>query len=100
MGKIIVWSELSLKHLESIHEYIFEDSGSLTKADKVINEILKSSQILSERPKKNPPDKFKIRNNGEYRAYEIYNYRIAYRIYKDKVRILRVRHTSREPLKY
>jgi plasmid stabilization system protein ParE len=47
-----------------------------------------------------PPDKFKLNNTGNYRAYEIYSYRIAYRILKDKVRILRVRHTSREPLKY
>ena len=100
MGKVIIWSKLSLKHLESIHKYILKESDSLKTADKVINKILVSSQQLSEHAEKYPIDKNKLLNNGNYRAYEIYNYRIAYRILKEKVRILRVRHRSREPLKY
>ena len=100
MGKVITWSKLALKQVESIHEHILEESGSLTTADKVINKILTSSQVLSDQPAMHPPDKFKLNNTGNYRAYEVYSYRIAYRILKDKVRILRVRHTSREPLKY
>jgi plasmid stabilization system protein ParE len=46
MGKVIIWSKLALKHLESIHEHILEESGSLTTADKGINKILTSSQVL------------------------------------------------------
>ena len=92
--------KLSLKQLESIHKYILEESDSLTTADKVINKILTSSKVLSEQPEMHPTDKYKLNNTGSYRAYEVYSYRIAYRILKDKVRILRVRHTSREPLKY
>lgn len=100
MGKIVIWSELALDHLESIHNYIFDDTGSLGIADKVTNNILKSSKVLSEQPKIHPADKYKLKNNGSYRAYEVYSYRVAYRILKDKSRILRVRHTSREPLNY
>jgi addiction module RelE/StbE family toxin len=100
MGKVVIWSKQSLKQLESIHEYILEETGSLTLVDKVIDKILKSSQILSKQPEMHPPDSHKLNNNGNYRAYEIYSYRIAYPIMKENVRILRVRHTSREPLKY
>jgi len=100
MGKVIIWSKLALKQVESIHEYILEESSSFTTADKVIHKILTSSQALSEQPEIHPPDKLKLNNTGNYRAYEIYSYRIAYRILKDEVRILRVRHTSRESLKY
>ena len=100
MGKVVIWSEPSLQHLSLIHEYILKESGSLTNADNVIDKIIKSTQILSDQPKINPPDKFKLNNNGDYRAYEIYSYRIAYRILLNKVRILRIRHISREPLKY
>lgn len=80
MGKVIIWSKLALKHVESIHEYILEESGSLTTADKVVNRILTSSQVLSDQPEIHPPDKFKLNNTGNYRAYEVYSYRIAYRI--------------------
>jgi plasmid stabilization system protein ParE len=100
MGKVVIWSEPSLQHLSLIHGYILKESGSLTTADNVIDKIIKSTQILSNQPKINPPDKFKLNNNGDYRAYEIYSYRIAYRILLNKVRILRIRHTSQEPLKY
>ena len=100
MGKVVIWSEPSLQHLALIHEYIFEESGSLTTADKVIDNIIKSTQILSDQPKMNPPDRFKLNNNGDYRAYVIYSYRISYRILINKIRILRVLHTSREPLTY
>ena len=100
MGKVVIWSKLSLKHLESIHSYILDESGSLITADKVIDQIIESSQILSKQPEINLPGRYKPNNNVNYRAYEVYSYRIAYRILKDKVIILRVCHTSREPLKH
>ena len=77
---------------------IFKDTKSLTIADKVINKLFNSSDILEEYPELYPIDKFKTNNNGTYRAYEVYSYRISYRVFNTKIRILRVRHTSREPL--
>lgn len=36
-------------------------------------------------------------NNGNYRAYELYSYRISYKITSTEIQILRIRHTSRNP---
>ena len=98
MGKEVIWSKLSLTHLEQIHTYVLEDSKSLEIADKLINDLFDSSEILKNHPELYPIDKLRKNNNGTYRAYEIYTYRISYRIFKNNIRILRVRHTSREPL--
>lgn len=100
MGKIIIWSKFAIKHTEDIHKYILENSKSLRIADSLVDKILTSSETLSNQPELYPLDKLKQQNNGSYRAYEIFNYRISYRILKSKIRILRVRHTSREPLEY
>ena len=45
-------------------------------------------------------DKLKTNNDGSYRAFELYRYRIAYRFIEKEIRIFRVRHTSREPKEY
>ncbi len=100
MGKIIIWSKPALKQTEEIHTYILENSKSLRIANDLIDKILTSSKVLSNQPELYALDKLKEANNGSYRAYEIFHYRISYRVLKDKIRILRVRHTSREPLDY
>ena len=41
----------------------------------------------------------KIPNDVNYRAYEIYSYRISYKITSKEIHILRIRHTSRNPKK-
>lgn len=100
MGKEVIWSRPAIRQTEEIHAYILEDSDSLETADRVVKKIFDSSDILSERPEIYPMDKYKKDNDGSYRAYEVSRYRIAYRILNHQVRILRVRHTSREPLEY
>lgn len=100
MGKIVVWSKLALKQVETIHKQLLFDSKSLNVADKVINKLFVSSDILENHPEIYALDRFKINNNGTYRAYEVYSYRISYRILANEIRILSVRHTSREPLKH
>ena len=100
MGKIVIWSKSALNQTEKIHKRILKGSKSLNVADKVINRLFASSDILENHPEVYNLDRFKKKNNGTYRAYEVYSYRISYRILKDEIRILRVRHTSREPLEY
>ncbi|WP_426486716.1 type II toxin-antitoxin system RelE/ParE family toxin [Flavobacterium sp. 2] len=41
----------------------------------------------------------KIPNHKNYRAYEIYSYRISYKITSTEIHILRIRHTSQNPKK-
>ncbi len=100
MGKIVIWSRQALRQTEQVHKHILKETLSLKTADKVINTLFDSSEVLENQPELYPLDRFKIENNGTYRAYEKYHYRISYRVLKDKIRILRVRHTSREPLKH
>lgn len=100
MGKIVVWSKLTLIHLEKVHSYILKDCKSIEIADKVITTLFDSSEILKDQSELYPLDKFKLNNDGTYRAYEIYHYRISYRVLKNEIRILRIRHTSRNPKEY
>ena len=47
-------------------------------------------------------DQLRDNPNKEFRAFVIYNYRITYQIKEasKEIRILRIRHTSREPFGY
>ena len=42
----------------------------------------------------------KYSKEDNFRAFEIYKYRISYKITSDTIYILRVRHTSRNPKFY
>tara|TARA_B110000967_G_C18760230_1_gene497421 strand:+ start:634 stop:936 length:303 start_codon:yes stop_codon:yes gene_type:complete len=100
MGKKIVWSPTSLRQLEKIHEDIFEVSKSLNIADRVIDDILDSSNVLSSQPEIYTLDQNKLNNDGSYRSYEVRTYNIAYRIMSNTIRIIRVRYSGEEPRKY
>jgi len=57
-------------------------------------------QKLASQPEMHRLDKYRNNNDGTFRAYEIYRYRIAYRVTEGQVIILRVRHSSMEPDTY
>jgi len=97
MGKKIIWSSDALKQLEDIHFYILFESKSIQIADKVIDEIFESTQILKNKPEIYKLDSKKNKNDGSFRTYFIYDYMISYRITTENIQILRVRHTSRKP---
>lgn len=100
MGKRVIWSKSSLKQLFKIHADVLKESDSLNIADKLLDDLLTSSEMLEDQPKLYPLDKYRKNNKGNYRAYEVHSYRISYREFKENIRIVRVRHTSRKPLKY
>jgi len=73
---------------------------SPTNAEKVRTGILNITRNLPDNPERYPKDKFKKDNTGNYRVFEAYSFRVAYR-YTDKViKILRVRHVKQEPKYY
>lgn len=74
--------------------------GSLQNAEKVKAKILTSIKELAMNPERHPLDKYRLNNNGSYRAYEIYKYRITYQVSAEVIHILRIRHTKMNPLKY
>ena len=94
----ISWDIQALKQFNKAILYIAEDS--IQNAENVRGEILEKIGELVVRPEIYPPDKYKTNNNGNYRAFELHRLRVAYYISTDTIRILRVRHTSREPLEY
>lgn len=47
-----------------------------------------------------PLDKYKINNNGNYRAFELHRYRISYLVKENEVVIVRIRHTSQQTEEY
>lgn len=95
---VTVWSKRAQSELRKAYEYILQDSPK--NAAKVRDEIIDMTLNLPNHPEKFPPDKFKNANNGNWRAFEIYHYRISYRVMPDEIRIIRMRHTSRSPLLY
>lgn len=71
---------------------------SLQSAENVRNAIFSATDNLKYNPEIHPLDKYRKNNDGTFRAFEIYSYRIAYQLTKSEIRILRVRHTKQEPL--
>lgn len=100
MGKKIIWSSTSLRQLEKIHEDIFNVSKSLNIANRVIDDILESSDVLSSQAEIYTLDENKLNNDGSYRSYEVRTYNIAYRIVYNTIRIIRVRYSGEEPRKH
>jgi plasmid stabilization system protein ParE len=78
--------------------YIRKDS--FENAGKVKSLILKSLSGLINNPEKYPPDKYRTGNDGSYRAFEMYKFRITYHIPSTEIRVLRIRHTRMNPIIY
>ena len=99
MGVIkLVWTLRAQQHMTALYRYISKDSPQ--NAVKVINDIISATEKALLNPEYYNRDKFKIANDGSYRAFEKHHYRIVYRFQKNIIRVLRVRHTSMEPKKY
>lgn len=95
---VTVWSKRAIAELQKAYQYILQDSPQ--NALKVRDEIIDITINLSKHPEIFPPDKNKKENDGTWRAFEKYHYRISYRITPKEIRIVRMRHTSRSPLLY
>ena len=98
MVRKIVWDKEAILQMEEVYEYLKE--RSLQSANKVRKSIKKTIQQLPKHPEIYPLDRLKKDDKNEHRAFEKYSYRITYRVKEKEIRILRVRHTSREPLDY
>lgn len=94
----ISWSKTAVKQFESAIGHIAADS--ITNAEKVSADVVKELNKTLQNPEFFNADKYKMNNDGSYRAFEKHRYRIAYRFIDNEIRVLRVRHTSREPKTY
>jgi plasmid stabilization system protein ParE len=83
---------------EKAYGYIFKNSPQ--NAVKVLEDIVKAVHKADKNPAYYNPDKYKINNDGSYRAFKKHKYRIVYRFTEKAIRVLRVRHTKMEPKEY
>ncbi len=97
-NRILRWDKPAMQDFNDAIRYIAKDS--LQNAEKVKRGILGKVTRLAAYPSINPPDKYKKENDGNFRAFELHRYRISYHVSLKEIRILRVRHTSREPKEY
>jgi plasmid stabilization system protein ParE len=94
----IVWHREASDHFIELLEYLYNESE--IAASIVGNAILDEIEKLAVYPTVHPLDRFKQNNDGNYRACIVYSYRISYYIDGSTIYILRIRHTSREPLEH
>ena len=87
----VIWTELARSDLKTIYEYISEDSNFYAK--RFIEKLLEKVDILE-----NYPNMGRIVpefENPKIRELIEGNYRIVYRIFIDRIEIIRVHHSSR-----
>jgi plasmid stabilization system protein ParE len=98
MPLMIKWNKKAIRQLDEAIEYIGLDSPA--NAEKVKKEILLKIDALPKHPEHYGPDKYKTKNDGSFRSFEIHHYRISYRYKLTEIRIIRIRHTKMNPLRY
>lgn len=96
--KTIVWSKNAANQYYKILEFLEEKASEALSI--VGNALLNTIDELATQYNSYPPDRFKKNNDGSFKALVIFSYRISYQITDAKINILRIRHTSREPLRY
>lgn len=94
----ISWDTQALQQFNTAIKFIALDS--VQAAEKVRQDILKKIDRLKTHPAFYNPDKYKKNNDGNFRTFELYHYRISYYVSSTEIRILRVRHISMEPKEY
>ena len=94
----ISWDKEAINYFRKAIRYIRKDSPQ--NADKVKNEVLEKISELSKRPEIHPPDKYKVDNSSNYRAFELHRFRVGYLVKENEIIIARIRSTNQEPFDY
>ena len=96
----IVWDRKALDNFKEILAYLEKQS---IQAPKIVKSaIITRLDTIKTNPLITELDKLKDSPSKEFRAFVVYSYRVTYQIKKEvgEIRVLRIRHTSREPLGY
>jgi len=96
---VVKWSRPALNQLDKALDFIIQE-GFWSYAIELEESIISRIDNLVDNYTTYPADKYKKDNDGTYRAFEVYEYRVSYRVKKSQIKIIRIRHTSRKPLKY
>jgi plasmid stabilization system protein ParE len=92
----IRFSNMANDDIDQVAHYLHDEYPSTYQ--KIREEIFSAIEKIAQNPTRHPPDRFKKDNQGEYRAFERRQYRISYKIHKDFILILRIRHVRQMPL--
>ncbi|MEM7551079.1 MAG: type II toxin-antitoxin system RelE/ParE family toxin [Bacteroidota bacterium] len=98
MALKLVWNKRPSSYLKKELKRISRES--FQGAESVETGILSNLDKALDEPERYPSDKYKKNNDGTYRAFETYSYRVAYRFSKSEIKILRIRHIKQEPKNY
>ena len=94
----VIWDDESKLYLKQAIQYIKQESpqGAETVKRAILGHVavLKNDALIYE------TDRFKTNNDGNYRAVTVFSYRITYKITDTQILVLRLRHTSQNPITY
>lgn len=90
--KPVEWSEDAIFSMQSIYDYIFDESPN--NADLVIDTLFDLGEKLNIFPEKNPKDP--LFNSEKIRFFPKWNYKIVYRIEENRIYILDVFSTLQD----
>lgn len=96
----IIWDRRALDNFKDILGFLSKQSP---QAPKIVKEgVLARLNIIRKNALICEIDKLKESPAKEFRAFVVYSYRVTYqvKIETKEIRIIRIRHTSREPLGY
>lgn len=94
----ISWDKEAAQSFIGILQYIAEDSPE--NALQVSTRVWKIISLLPEFPRMFKADDSKDKNNGNFRAFVSDRIKVSYQITPTLIRIIRIRHTSQEPMEY
>lgn len=96
----IIWDVNALNDFVEILEFLSKKGN---QAPRIVKQgILTRLEVIRKNAFICETDKLKDTQDREFRAFVVYSYRITYQIKSslNEIRVIRVRHTSREPLGY
>jgi plasmid stabilization system protein ParE len=85
----IKWNKSAIEQLLDIIQFL-EENDFEEYARKVNNEILIKIKQLPETFQHHSLDRYKLNNEGSFRAFELDRYRISFRVKSIEIRILHI----------
>lgn len=80
---LIKWNKKAILQFNNAVNYVAK--GSISGAEKFGKDILEKISSLSYNPEIYSPDKYKVNNDGSFRAFEIHSYRVSYRFTESEI---------------
>ncbi len=96
----IIWDRKALDHFKIILIYLSKQSE---QAPNIVKDAVFSRlDLIKTNPLAFEIDKLKAPPGKDFRVFVVFSYRVTYQVKTEtkEIRVLRIRHTSREPLGY